>query len=132
MAKTQDDYNMLADDFDLVYLGPGDPPGVSQRVPWRCNNCYREFERSYRQLRRRQVEGKPGCRCHGKQALKRSHYESLAKRLGLIWSDNHLPPTTRSETTWYWPDHNRTFRATYHQIREGIPPSLSHDILDYR
>ncbi len=126
--KTLLDYADMADNFNLDYLGGDPPPRVNEQTAWRCRICHREFDRSYRQLRRRRIESKPGCRCGGKQALKAHDYREMAQRLGIYWVGPHLPPTSRNKTGWKSGD--LIFRASYRDLSQTIPSRLSQFFLD--
>lgn len=126
--KTSLDYAEIGDYFRLDYLGGDPPPKVDERTLWRCRVCHREFERSYRQLRRRRKEGLAGCRCGGRQALKVEDYKRLAQRLGISWAGPHLPQTSREKT--YWKSGERMFKASYRELAHTIPSRLRQFLLD--
>lgn len=123
MAHTKLDYDDMGDYFHLDYLGVDPPPLSHARVLWRCRRCHRVFERSYRQLRRRKTEGRPGCRCGGRQALKVEDYRRLATRLGITWIGSHLPPTSRARTEWK--SSQGILRASYRELSQAVPSRLS-------
>lgn len=120
--KSVNDYHDLGSYFALDYLGPEPPPLTTVPVSWRCQNCNRTFDRSYRQLRRRKSQGMHGCKCQGRQALKPYDYKRLAASLGISWLGPYVPPTTRSRTRWKSGD--KIFAASYRDLFRGVPERL--------
>lgn len=111
------DYQQLADEHGLVFVGEVAPRLTTTSAVWRCKNCGKERRTAYSNIK----QNKYTCECQWK-TLKREDYEQLAKRIGIAWV-GPFPPNVRSETMWQ-NDSGVCFLAAYRDLAYKIPERL--------
>lgn len=108
-------YIALAAERNMTLIGTL-PMTTDLKTRWKCNDCGREYTRTYTQMR--QI---PHCRCRGKKLISKELYTKLGELLGIRWIEDSLPPRTSIPTVWMGHD-GQVFEASFHQLsRPHIP-----------
>lgn len=114
-SKTIGDYESLAEEKGLTFVGQVSPRYTTEKTLWRCNRCGRESLRSYWSVQR------TNCLCHTR-TLQESDYHTLAESLGLKWIGPRLPQNIQEKTTWADNDAGMFFKASYDRLnRRKVP-----------
>lgn len=115
VRKTAQDYEKLAENHDLKFIGPFPTEGAQSDTTWECNKGHR-WDTSYSSIR-----SGSGCHICARKSQADSHrfgqsqYHRLAKKRGFKWEG---PEVKNTWTKTFWTCKNKhTFEATYNFVQ---------------
>lgn len=114
-SLTRQDYEILAQQYDLIFAAAQPPAQARHTTVWRCVHCGRLRQCSYNNVK----YGKNGCICRSGITLTDTDYQALAGSLSLRWSGQRVPENAHIKTMWFSPASNSGFMASYHDIGYG-------------
>jgi very-short-patch-repair endonuclease len=111
--KTKEDYQVLAESRDFVWVGPF-PKSVMCKTWWKCKKCCYKWETNYGST----YNGN-GCPfCANKVPKVKRDYCVLAEKRVFKWISETLPKNTMTKTVWECCK-GHTWKATYNNIAKG-------------
>lgn len=120
LPKSRADYETLAAEKDLEFLGVTTPESIKFSTQWKCKRCGRLIRKSYDNA----IHHEAGCICWSK-SLQRSDYDLLGERLGISWDALEFVPNISTQTVWKSNRLGVYFRASYRELAYGrIPKRL--------
>jgi hypothetical protein len=102
---TEEDYKRLGKQAGFEWMGPQLPEDMLQRTEWRCLRAGHKFLMRGANVYLAVTQGGRGCPyCSRRWRRTGADYHALAKRHGVEWVGERLPPNTRTPTEWRLPD----------------------------
>jgi hypothetical protein len=120
LPKVRSDYEALAEQRDLVFMGSTTPESIKISTVWKCKRCGRVIRKSYDNTRQHEN----GCICWSK-SLTLDDYQELGNKLEIDWSALEFVPNISTKTMWKSRKLGVYFNASYRELAyDRIPKRL--------